>query len=69
MSEAHLCPATASSHHFHTDGARGFYVGSSYLALCCHCGRVQLIVYQGRQDTPDLTLFRKGECGSFVRAS
>lgn len=64
-----MCPETARSHHFHTDGARAFFVGSSYLAVCCHCGRVQLIVYRGHQDTPDLTLLRGDECGSFVRAS
>lgn len=66
-SAAYLCPVTMAGHHYHTDKGRQFYYGSSYLSVCCQCGRVQLIVYRGRQETPDLTACPGSECGPFVK--
>lgn len=65
--EQYLChEQVAKRHHYHSD--RQLYVESQYLALCCHCGRVQLIVYHGRTETPDLHWSGGGsECGQFQR--
>lgn len=62
-----LCPVTTETHHYHSDKSVTFYVGTSYMALCCHCGRVQMIVYHGRQDTPDLHGRSGPDCGPFYR--
>lgn len=64
--KAYLCPARADGHHYHSD--RQQYVGSCYLALCCHCGRVQTIIYHGRRETPDLVWIGGSECGQFFRS-
>ena len=66
-SAGYLCPVTVGSHHYHTDKGPQFYCGSSYLAVCCQCGRVQMIVYRSRRETPDLTAMRGSECGSFIK--
>ncbi len=63
---AYLCRETSGAHHFHTDKHQ-FYVGSSYLAVCCHCGRIQLIVWHGPLITPDLVSFGGTSCGYHYR--
>lgn len=66
QSAAYLCTTVARSHHYHT--TRQLYVGSSYLAVCCHCGRTQFIVWRGSNHTPDLVYGAFGmECGNHVR--
>lgn len=67
--EQYICPAGATAagrHHYHSD--RQLYVGSRYLALCCHCGRVQMIAYRGRTETPDLHWMGGSDCGRFHRS-
>lgn len=64
MPNRHLCDVTAAAHHFHTDKP-GVYVGSTYLAVCCHCGRVQYFIYKGRERTTDLHWMGGSDCGPY----
>lgn len=62
-----ICPEVVGGHHYHTPNT-DLYCGSNYLAVCCHCGRVQLIRYRGLTETTDLQSPVKGlDCGQFVR--
>lgn len=62
-----LCKVATVSHHYHSANSV-FYCGSSYLSVCCHCGRVQLIVYRSRQENPELVPPHPGsDCGAFVK--
>lgn len=61
-----FCLVIMDRHHYHTDKSQ-FYCGSSYLSVCCYCGRVQLIRYLSQRETPDLVSMPGPDCGSFVK--
>ena len=61
------CPVTLTNHHYHTDKGPQFYVGAHYVAVCCHCGRTQAIIYRGHKETTDLTMMQGEACGPYLR--
>ena len=60
------CSVKPGLHHYHSEKHQ-FYCGSDYLSVCCYCGRVQLIRYKSKRETPELMSMVGLNCGPFVQ--